>query len=532
MNIIVNNLSYVLSDGTYIFNDISFSIAPKSKCAFVGANGCGKSSLMNILSGSITPAKGEIFLSDKPYMVPQHYGQFNLMTVAEVLDIKNKLDALHSIISGNTSENNFDTLGDDWNIEDRLRNALDKWGLVHISYDSQMNNLSGGEKTKVFLAGIAMHNPHIIFMDEPTNHLDEDSRNALYEFIDTFNGTMLIASHDVTLLNRFSSIYELSEKGMRLFHMHFNEYQTAIEEENRSISNHECFLKKELRKEKAIAREVAERQQRLNSRGQRHSEKKGLARISIGNLKSQAENATAKLTGIHKKKIELLSESIYETSAMIHGINRMAIDFSSPNIHVGKKLVEAQGINFAYQGKCNLWTKDIDFVIHSGDRIRVSGKNGSGKSTLMKIIIGNIAPASGVIYHSDNLKYVYLDQEYSLIDNNITVSEQIQKFNRHSLPEHELNIRLSRFLFTKTSWEKPCSVLSGGEKMRLSLCCLMVSDNTPDIIIADEPTNNLDLCNVKVLTNMLNSYSGTLIVISHDISFVNQLSLSDNIILC
>ncbi len=206
MNIIVNNLSYVLSDGTSIFNDISFSIAPKSKCAFVGANGCGKSSLMNILSGSITPAKGEIFLGDKPYMVPQHYGQFNLMTVAEVLDIKNKLDALHSIISGNTSENNFDTLGDDWNIEDRLRNALDKWGLAHISYDSQMNNLSGGEKMRLSLCCLMVsdNTPDIIIADEPTNNLDLYNVKVLTNMLNTYSGTLIVISHDISFVNQLS----------------------------------------------------------------------------------------------------------------------------------------------------------------------------------------------------------------------------------------------------------------------------------------------------------------------------------------
>ncbi|WP_353655995.1 ATP-binding cassette domain-containing protein [Muribaculum intestinale] len=129
------------------------------------------------------------------------------------------------------------------------------------------------------------------------------------------------------------------------------------------------------------------------------------------------------------------------------------------------------------------------------------------------------------------MRYVYLDQEYSLIDNELSVYGQLQRFNRHALPEHELKIRLNRFLFAKQAYDKQCVALSGGEKMRLSLCCLMVSDSTPDIIIADEPTNNLDLYNIETLTNMLNKYSGTLIVISHDSEFAQRLSLSKEIIL-
>ena len=251
----------------------------------------------------------------------------------------------------------------------------------------------------------------------------------------------------------------------------------------------------------------------------------------MGNLKNQAEKSTAKSAYIQCNKIDSLTERIADASSRINDVGRMAVDFSSPDVHVGKIMIEAHGIDFAYPGENGLWEKRLDFIVRSGDRICVTGRNGSGKSTLMKIIKGELAPTIGSVYRADNLRCVYLDQEYSLIDNNITISEQIQNFNRHSLPEHELNIRLNRFLFSESSWNKPCAVLSGGEKMRLSLCCLMVADDTPDMIIADEPTNNLDLYNIEVLSSVLRMYSGTLIVISHDVAFSNRLMLSQKIIL-
>ena len=531
MNIVVNNLSYVLPDGISVFSNISFAIVSRSKCALVGVNGCGKSSLLNILAGQIKPTEGEMSFGDIPYLVPQHYGQFNHMTVGEVLGVSDKIEALQVILSGDSSESCFDILRDDWSIEDRVRVALDSWGLYDVRCDFQFKGLSGGEKTKVFLAGIMLHNPRIVLMDEPTNHLDDDSRCVLYEFMDNFNGTMLVVSHDVKLLNRFSKIYELSEKGMRMYPMRFDEYRESVAAENISLAEHVDCLRKELRKQKLIARETAERQQRQNSRGRSHSEKKCVARISMGNLKNQAEKSTAKSAYIQCNKIDSLTERIADASSRINDVGRMAVDFSSPDVHVGKIMIEAHGIDFAYPGENGLWEKRLDFIVRSGDRICVTGRNGSGKSTLMKIIKGELAPTIGSVYRADNLRCVYLDQEYSLIDNNITISEQIQNFNRHSLPEHELNIRLNRFLFSESSWNKPCAVLSGGEKMRLSLCCLMVADDTPDMIIADEPTNNLDLYNIEVLSSVLRMYSGTLIVISHDVAFSNRLMLSQKIIL-
>ena len=522
-------MSYCLPDGKFIFKNISFSISPKSKCALVGANGCGKSSLISMLAGKATSAEGDITLGNTPYIVPQHFGQYNELTVGEVLGISDKLSALHSILSGNYSEKDFEILGDDWTIEDNVRKALDSWDLTHINCDMQLGSLSGGEKTKVFLAGIELHNPRILIMDEPTNHLDESSRKMLYNFIDTFSGTLLAASHDITLLKHFSSILELSDKGIRRYPMSFDEYRELADNEKRAlVENAEC-LKKELRKERNIARKVAERQQKQNSRGQRNSEKKCVARIALGNLKNQAENSTARLNGMHNDKIETLKGKIAEAISEISEIGRMAVDLSSSDIHNGKILIEAKSLNLTFTDKGYLWPENINLTIRSGDRIRVTGRNGSGKSSLMRIIMGDLAPACGTIYRSDNLKCLYLDQEYSLIDNNATVAQQIQRFNRNSLQEHELNIRLSRFLFPESCWDKLCKTLSGGEKMRLSLCCLMVADNAPDIIIADEPTNNLDLFNMEVLTDTLYNYSGTLIIISHDSDFANQLSLTTHI---
>jgi ATPase subunit of ABC transporter with duplicated ATPase domains len=154
----------------------------------------------------------------------------------------------------------------------------------------------------------------------------------------------------------------------------------------------------------------------------------------------------------------------------------------------------------------------------------LKGLNGSGKTTLVKIILGKLESQTGTVYRSDN-KVIYIDQDYSLIDNHLSVYEQAQQFNVSALQEHELKIRLNRFLFTKDDWDKSCSALSGGEKMRLILCCLTIRNQSPDIIILDEPTNNLDIQNIEILTAAINEYQGTLIVVSHDETFLEQIKI-------
>jgi ATPase subunit of ABC transporter with duplicated ATPase domains len=170
----------------------------------------------------------------------------------------------------------------------------------------------------------------------------------------------------------------------------------------------------------------------------------------------------------------------------------------------------------------------LNFQITSGERIALKGANGSGKTTLIKLILGDIEPQTGTIYRADN-KSVYIDQDYSLLDNKLKIYEQAEQFNVSALQEHKIKIRLTRFLFTKDDWDKPCSALSGGERMRLLLCCLTINSKSPDIIIFDEPTNNLDIQNVEILTTAINEYQGTLVVVSHDETFLEQINIERTI---
>ena len=152
----------------------------------------------------------------------------------------------------------------------------------------------------------------------------------------------------------------------------------------------------------------------------------------------------------------------------------------------------------------------------------------TGKTTLINLILGDLEPQTGIIYRAEN-KSVCIDQDYSLLDNTLNVYGQAQQFNTSALQEHEVKIRLTRFLFTKNDWDKPCIALSGGERMRLLLCCLTINSKSPDIIILDEPTNNLDIQNVEILTTAINEYQGTLIVVSHDETFLEQVNIERTI---
>ena len=173
---------------------------------------------------------------------------------------------------------------------------------------------------------------------------------------------------------------------------------------------------------------------------------------------------------------------------------------------------------------------DISFDMKEGEFVAIMGASGSGKTTLLKLIMGELHPTDGVMERAD-FTSVYLDQEYSLVRNERSVLQQAEAFNHRHLPEHEVKTILNRYLFPRDVWNKPCGKLSGGEKMSLSFCCLMIADNTPDMFILDEPTNNLDIESIEIITATIRDYAGTVIAISHDREFLKDTGIEREILL-
>jgi len=519
--LILQNISYHHPDKDLLFYNINLKVNGYQKIALIGNNGSGKSSLLKIIAGGLQPSGGQLTVHAKPYYVPQIFGQFNHLTVAQALGAEIKLHALKNILEGQVTENNLTLLGEDWTIEERCHEALNHWHLNHIDLNQKLESLSGGQKTKVFLAGISIHRPPFVLLDEPSNHLDTSGRRLLYEFIRSEQVTLIVVSHDRKLLNLTDTVCELTKSGIAVYGGNYDFYAEQKQVEKNALSQNLFSKEKALRKAREKERETMERKQRSDARGKKKQEKAGVAKIMMNTLRNNAENSTSKMKGVHTEKIEGISAELNELRSALPDIDKMKFGFDQSTLHNGKILFTATNINFGYNNQF-IWNQNLDVHINSGERIVLAGLNGSGKTTLIKIILGNLQPLAGTVYRAE-INAVYIDQDYSLIDNHLKVYEQAEQFNISALQEHEIKIRLSRFLFTKEDWDKPCGTLSGGEKMRLMLCCLTLGNQSPDMIILDEPTNNLDLQNIEILTAAINEYRGTLIVVSHDHFFLEQI---------
>ena len=525
--LILQNISYIHPNKDLLFDNINLAVNNHDKIALIGNNGSGKSTLLKIIASELQLSGGQLSVDTKPYYVPQIFGQYNHLTVAQALRIENKVNALKEILNGNVTEENYTFLDDDWTIEDRCNNALDYWQLKDLDLSKKMETLSGGQKTKVFLAGIYIHEPELVLLDEPSNHLDISGRQLLYDFIQSTQSTLIAVSHDRKLLNLLNTVCELSKRGITVYGGNYDFYTEQKQIESNALNQELQSKEKALRKAKEKERETLERQQKLDSRGKKKQEKAGVARIMMNTLRNNAENSTSKMKSVHTEKIGSVSQELQELRSSLPDIDKMKFGFDNSALHKGKILFTANDLNISYDTQ-PLWTENLNFKIISGERIALKGKNGSGKTTLIKLILGNIEPQTGTVYRADN-KSVYIDQDYSLIDDKLKVYEQAEQFNTSALQEHEIKIRLNRFLFTKEDWDKSCNALSGGEKMRLMLCCLTINNQSPDIIILDEPTNNLDIQNIEILTRAINEYRGTLIVVSHDETFLEQTNIERTI---
>lgn len=521
--LILQNISYIHPNKDLLFGNINITLNQHQKVALIGNNGVGKSTLLRIIAQKITPSEGQLIVESPPYYIPQIFGQFNHLTIAEALGIAEKLTAFQEILDGKATENNMLLLNDDWTIEERCNEALRYWQLSQFELTQKLESLSGGQKTKVFLAGIQIHRPDLVLLDEPSNHLDTDSRELLYSYIASTTNALMVVSHDRKLLNLLDTVCELSQKGISTYGGNYDFFAAQKQQEQNALSLDVKSKEKALRKAKEKERETIERQQKLDARGKKKQEKAGLSTIMMNTLRNNAEKSTSKIKNVHIEKIGGISQELQDLRRELPDIEKIKFGFDNTTLHRGKLLINAADINFSYQDRL-LWKSNLNLQISSGERIALKGQNGSGKTTLIKLFLGDLAPQTGTIFKAEN-KAIYIDQDYTLIDNSLNVYEQAEKFNASALKEHEIKIRLNRFLFPKNEWDKPCKALSGGERMRLMLCCLTIRSQSPDMIILDEPTNNLDIQNIEILTAAINEYQGTLLVVSHDQSFLEQVNV-------
>ena len=502
----VNNISKAFGEEVVLSN-VSFHMNEHDKVALIGRNGAGKTTLLRIILGELSADEGEVTIAKTTTIgyLSQHQDLSGSRTIyEEVLSAKEHLVEIEARLREIEEEMKHLSgaeLDDKYKEYERLNHTFEHengyalrsevtgiikgLGFTEEEFNKPVSVLSGGQKTRVALGKLLLSSPELIILDEPTNHLDMASIAWLENYLALYKGSVLIVSHDRYFLNRIVNRVVEIEFGRSMMYE----------------GNYDAFYEK-----KAQARE-AQRRQYLNQQAYIKHQEEVIAKLRSFNREKSIKRAESRVKML--EKIERVERPQDEEQGMrIHLV---------PCVESGKDVLTVTGLSKSFPG--NPLFHDISFLIKKGERVALLGENGTGKTTMLKIIRGLMPADSGTIREGAKVYIGYYDQEQQNFNEDNTVFEEISD-DHPDMNNTEIRNTLASFLFTGDDVFKPIPTLSGGERGRLSLVKLMLSE--ANFLLLDEPTNHLDITSKEILEDALNGYEGTVFYVSHDRYFVNK----------
>ncbi|MFJ1824244.1 ABC-F family ATP-binding cassette domain-containing protein, partial [Streptomyces sp. NPDC088178] len=484
--VVCSNLSFAWPDDTPVFHDLSFTLTTGST-GLVAPNGSGKSTLLKLIAGELRPATGSVSVSGTLGYLPQSLPLTGDLTVAEVLGVAAVIRALDAVESGDVSEEHFTTIGDDWDIEERTRAQLDRLGLAGLALDRSLSTLSGGQVVSLGLAAQLLKRPDVLLLDEPTNNLDRDARHKLYDVLADFKGLLLVA-HDRALLNRMDGIAELGSSRLRFHGGNFAAYEEAVRAEQEVAEKNVRNAEQDLKREKRELQQARERAERRASNAARNLKNAGLPRIFAGNMKRGAQESAGRAGQMHASRVGEAKARLDEAGRALREEQRIVLDLPDTQVPSGRNLFLGKGMRVRHGGRDVFVGGGVDLSVRGPERIALTGPNGAGKTTLLRLITGGLTPDSGEITRGDG-RVAHLSQRLDLLDQDRTVAENFAAFAPERPEADRMNL-LARFLFRGPRVHLPVDVLSGGERLRATLACVLCAEPAPQLLLLDEPTNN------------------------------------------
>ncbi|QQE39961.1 ABC-F family ATP-binding cassette domain-containing protein [Enterobacter asburiae] len=514
---ILHQVTCQFPTGDTLFGPLNLTLEP-SLCALVGRNGSGKTRLLRLLAGLDEPATGHIERFGSHAWVAQQHVISPQTTLAELLGYDAIFTARKRIDSGDYQPDDLELLDGHWDVAERLSEAFINAELPPFDPDKPAGELSGGERNRALLCGAFTAEADFMLLDEPTNHLDRQGRAWFYDQLSRFQGGVLVASHDRELLEQVPRILELSASGLRSYGGNYADYQTQRDAEQqaaRAALEHAATERKRTRVRMQKEHDDSQRRSAktlrtvdtLNIASFERVKYKGAAKERIGSWKKQ-----------HSEQNEALNAAVNKARERVEEDNPVMFTLPGSQIPEGKQVLVLEDLVLPH-----LPVPPLNLRMDGPMRVALKGPNGCGKSTLLKTLLGEIAPRSGTCKVS--VSCAYLDQHLSRLDLSQSVMTHLN-LSQTPLEEGVLRTRLAQLQLGADKVTLPLAELSGGERLKAALACVLWRAEATQLLLLDEPTNHLDLASVQAIEAALVGFPGALLVVSHDEAFLRGLTLT------
>jgi len=548
--ILCSDLSFSWPDGAPVLESLTASFGP-GRTGLIGVNGSGKSTLLRLIAGELHPGHGTIKTRGEVGYLPQAITLGTRRTVSDLLGITAARTALHAIEAGETGEDFYLTLGDDWDVEERARAWLDRLGLAHLGLDDRVERLSGGETILVALAALFLRRPDVLLLDEPTNNLDLDARKRLYDAVASWAGVMLIVSHDRELLGLVDQIADLSGGQIRMYGGNLEAYEGLLAAEQAAAERAVTAASAEVRRERRDLIEAQVKQARHDRMGRHLAASGSIPRIVAHARKRAAQETAGRSRELHSERLQAARDRLEEAEQAVRDDAEIRVDLPGTAVPAGRTVLTVTGLDGPHWHPAATATTPADpppaaasadaapvtvadpdappvktlteLIVRGPERIALTGPNGSGKTTLLRAIVG-LTERPGITTRLGAVTG-YLPQRLDILDDSLSVVDNV----RAAAPAasvNEVRASLARFLFRGERAERLAGMLSGGERFRAVLAALLLAQPPPQLLLLDEPTNNLDMASARQLSQALEGYRGAILVASHDVPFLRSAGIT------
>lgn len=508
-SVVLRDVTFSWPDGATPISTVSGGFS-RGRTGLVGDNGADKSTLLRLVAGRLVPSSGTVSVSGQVAYLPQRLTLDTGSTVADLLGVRAVLDAVRAIADGDVRPELFDVVGDAWDAEERAVAALGAVGLPSSDgvLDRRVGTLSGGEAMLAAVTGVRLRGADVALLDEPTNNLDGAGRERLYELVRTWRGALVVVSHDRTLLELVDETAELRTGSLTTFGGTYGEYERWVAVQQEAARQELRDAEQVMRREKRQRIEAEERIAHSQRQGRKDVANRKYVKAVVNERRNSAEKSQAARRGQARGKEAEARAAVAAAERAVRDDDRIVVDLPDPDVPAGRRLAVLRG------------SDGREVVVAGPERVALTGPNGVGKTTLLERLLAGPSEAGRLL--TDRVGY--LPQRLDVLDDDASVLDAVQADALH-VPPGELRNRLARFLVRGGQVDRPVATLSGGERFRVTLARLLLADTPAQLLVLDEPTNNLDLVSVDRLVEALATYRGGLLVVSHDRAFLDRLGI-------